>query len=131
MKGELSDLPDMLKTYAGDVLDDFRAVSEEVGKEAAAKLKQATTGNNGAQWKHYPRTWTSTLEEHRLSVKAVVHNTKYYRLAHLLEHGHAVKNGYGYPKRGKSQVAGHEHIAPVDEWAQEAVQEKMEERIGR
>lgn len=131
MKGELSDLSDILKQYSGDVLDDLRDVSEEVGKEAAAKLKQATAGNNGAQWKHYPRTWASTIEEHRLTVNAVVHNTKYYRLAHLLEHGHVVKNGYGYPRRGKSTVAGHEHIAPVDEWAQEAVQEKMEERIGR
>ena len=44
-----------------------------------------------------------------------------YQLAHLLEYGHATRNG--------GRTGANEHIKPVEEWAVEEVQDQIMKAI--
>ena len=80
-----------------------------VAKDAAKKLQtQADTPRRSGK---YAKSWTVTVEKSRLKVHAIVHAKKPgYRLAHLLEYGHARRGG------GRN-VDAIVHITPVEELA--------------
>ena len=89
---------------------------KEVSKEAVKKLKSASPG------KDYPKGWAVQYDKGRFAVGATIygkHGT--YQLAHLLEFGHAKRNG--------GRVAPIVHIEPVEQWAIEEVQERFIEKM--
>lgn len=97
---------DTLKVYQGATAEALSEVIPQVAKEAVQKLKQTSPRDTG----EYGRHWTYKLEKGRLKCEAIVYGNKpTYRLAHLLEHGHARRGG------GRD-VPAIEHIAPVEEW---------------
>ena len=74
------------------------------GKEAVKDLKANSPKLTGK----YAKSWTvKKVSESSHGLDVVVHNKKYYRLTHLLEHGHA--------KRGGGRVDAIVHIKPVEE----------------
>lgn len=117
------EIQDALKEYASSVFDVFQEVSLEVTKEAVKKLKQ-TSPKRKANTEHtYSKNWKYTQDKNRISAKSIIYGGKpTYRLAHLLEHGHA--------KRGGGRVDGIEHIRPVEEWADAEVVERIRKRLG-
>ena len=83
------------------------AVIPKVAREAAKKLRQ--TSPKGATGE-YAKHWTVKVETGRMMVGATVYgDSPTYRIAHLLEHGHA--------KRGGGRTSPIVHIKPVEEWA--------------
>lgn len=95
-----------LEDYNGECIEVMTEVIPKVAKEAAKKLRAESP--NGP--KGYAKGWTSKTEIGRMRVGARVygkHGT--YQLAHLLEHGHAKRNG--------GRTAAIVHIAPVEQWA--------------
>ena len=94
----------------------FDAVSD-VMKESADKLHEA----GSFKGKKYRRSWTQDVERTNVSVSGVTYNAKHYRLTHLLEYGHAKQNG--------GRTRAFEHIAPVNDWAQETVQDRFEDYL--
>ena len=105
----------LLANYGSFVADVLTESIDEVSKEACKKLKQASGqfGGTGA----YANGWMVTKEKKRLSVVATVHGKKpTYALAHLLENGHAKRNG--------GRTAARVHIAPVNDWAQDEVMDR-------
>ena len=91
---------------------------KEVSKEAADKLKATSPKRPGHG--EYAADWASK----KLKNGYVVYNKKHYRLTHLLEKGHVVRNKYGTYGRAPAIV----HIKPVEEWA---INEALEQiRIG-
>ena len=46
-------------------------------------------------------------------------------MTHLLEKGHAVKNQYGEPVRGKKRVRGRRHIKPAEVWGVNELLERL------
>ena len=99
----------------------------EVGKEARTKLKQSIKQNfkKGHNKKHYINGWRISYEKSGARYKMVLYNDDQYRLTHLLENGHNIRNGKG----ATGWVKGKPHIAPVNEWAQEEAVKRIEEKL--
>lgn len=84
----------------------------ETAKEAVKELQNAHPSGSGqyGSWdKSYNKGWTvmQTKTDKRYHKKATIHNKTDYQLTHLLEKGHALKNG--------GRTRAFEHIAPVAE----------------
>ncbi len=97
----------ILEDYKAEIDVDINTAIQKVAKAGATAIKssaRAKFNGTGA----YARSWTVTSEDDRvLKRKSIIHSkAPHYRLAHLLEHGHA--------KRGGGRVAGREHIGPVE-----------------
>ena len=100
----------MLANYGAEAAEAVVEAVDEVSKEAVKKLKQESASKFGGG--AYANGWTRTKEKKRLSTIITIHGKKpTYSLAHLLENGHAKRNG--------GRVAGRVHIAPVNDWAQD------------
>lgn len=89
--------------------------TDEVAKESVKKLKQTSPiGKSG----DYAKNWKKKNEKGRMKVICTVYGADpTYRLAHLLEKGHA--------KRGGGRTDGIEHIAPVEAWAMDEVVDRF------
>lgn len=104
--------------YYPQVVEAMGEVIPEVAKEAAKKLKAQSPRDKGK----YAKGWASKVEKGRIRVGATVygkHGT--YQIAHLLEHGHAKRNG--------GRTKGIVHIAPVEEWAIQKAYDDIMDRI--
>jgi len=113
------DVKKLLEQYSDDVFEAMAEVVPEVAKESAKKLKQESPKGKSGK---YAKGWTSKAEKGRMTTTATIYGkTGTYQLAHLLEHGHATRNG----GRTKPIV----HIKPVEEWATEEVISRTAERI--
>lgn len=112
---------DMLLDYRVEVTEATFKVVPQVAKEAAKKLRSTTKiGGTGA----YKASWTTKVEKGRLQSLATVYaEAPGFRLAHLLEHGHAVRGG------GREPVGAIEHIKPVEEWAIQEAEDRVIEEI--
>ena len=99
---------DLLKEYGDAILDKVDDILPGVAERAAKQLRETSperTGNYAKSWKVSKKTRAGTFSEMR------VYNEKYYRLTHLLEYGHASRNG--------GRVKAQPHIIWVEESASE------------
>ena len=128
--------PDQLAREILKSLDDYTDnvrvhVDEAVGevaKESQKKLR-ATTGAEGSNvWRKYPTGWTTKSTKRPSFRKEEVWNAKHYRLTHLLEHGHVVKNGTGR-NYGRQKTREFKHIGPINDKAQEELEKRIVEAI--
>ena len=108
-----------LENYNGAVIEEVTTVIPEVAKEAVQKLKaQSPRGQKGK----YAKGWTYKVDKGRLTVGATIYGkTGTYQLAHLLEYGHAKRNG--------GRTAAIVHIKPVEEWAVDEIMDRTIERL--
>lgn len=108
----------LMEEYGDSVMDAVNESLEEVSKEAVKRLKRASKSEFNGDG-DYAKGWTKTVKKGRLASSVTIHGKKpTYALAHLLEHGHATRNGTG---RVFQDTPGREHIAPVNEWAQREI----------
>lgn len=101
---------DLLKEYGDAIIDKIDDILPGVAERAAEKLRQTSperTGNYAKSWKVSKKLRSGTFTEVR------VYNEKYYRLTHLLEYGHASRNG--------GRVKAQPHII----WAEESASEEL------
>lgn len=108
----------VLRDYAQDIDKDINDLTRAIGKKGAQAVKQASAGAFGGG--AYSKSWTSTLETSRFGSTAVIHSKK-PGLPHLLENGHAKRNG--------GRVSGRSHIAPVEEKLVEEFQKAVEQAL--
>lgn len=95
---------EILSEYEGEVTRYLPEITEKVGKKGVEALKNSTRQNvNG---KKYWKGWKAEYERNRFGATVTLHNSRLPGLTHLLEHGHALRNG--------GRVAGKVHIAPVE-----------------
>lgn len=107
-----------LGDYFDDITEDVKNAVEVTTRECVAEIKQRSPKRTGA----YRRSWTATeMFNRRGSIRFTVHNKKHYRLTHLLEDGHAKKNG--------GRVEGTPHIAPAEQNAEKNLIKRIEEAI--
>ena len=77
-------------------------------KKTATSVKKEISANAPKRTGKYAKSWTAKkTKENSHSLEMTVHSKNRYRLAHLLEKGHA--------KRGGGRVSGRPHIAPAEE----------------
>lgn len=107
-----------LDEYGDACTEALTEIVPKVAKDAAKRLKQNSPKKSGK----YAKGWTTTVEKGRAWVAATVHGKSgTYQLAHLLEHGHATRNG--------GRVGGRTHIKPVESWAVDEVGDRLTEKL--
>lgn len=106
----------ILDDYKKGIIDGTEALGKKMAKKGAKELRSVSQFNTGK----YAQGWTSTTEKGILTSTAVIYN-KTAGLPHLLENGHAKRNG--------GRVAGRTHIAPVEEELVREFQNAVEDLI--
>ena len=116
--GEFGDaLNDLLTRYGDEARNAIQEEVIDIAKEASKKLRSAGSFNG----KKYRKGWTAKVDNKRVSIKAVAYNKNHYQLTHLLEFGHAKRNG--------GRTKAFEHISPVNDWAQNELVKRIKERL--
>ena len=97
---------------------------DKVGKEAVNKLKSTSPKRPGHG--EYARSWTIKRARGRNGINDfTIHNKEHYRLTHLLENGHVIRNKKGTYGR----TNGIKHIKPVEEFFNSEVVEEIEREL--
>lgn len=102
--------------YVHDCTEIVQEVVPELSKEAVKELKKTSPKNTGK----YAKSWRQKADKSRVGASAVVFNDEYY-LTHLLENGHATRNG--------GNVSPKVHIAPVNDMIQDKLVEEVTRKI--
>lgn len=77
-------------------------------RKTAASVKNEISANAPKRTGKYAKSWaTKKTKENSHSLEMTVHSKNRYQIVHLLEHGHAKRNG--------GRVEGKPHIAPAEE----------------
>lgn len=125
---QLGELNDELRKIIGKYNTETRAIIEDAAEKSAKfavqELKKTSPkGKRG----DYRKGWRLKRDySGRRGVIFIVHNATDYRLTHLLEKGHATKNGTG---RVFGDVGAKVHIKPVEEKAVNMFLELVEEGV--
>ena len=108
----------ILADYQGLVQDVLVEAVDATAKETVADLRNTSPKRTGA----YAKGWTQAKTKGgRLAYGKIAYNKPHYRLTHLLEYGHATRNG----GRTKAQP----HIAPAEAKAVQDFEHRLREGI--
>mgnify|MGYP003319927550 CR=1 FL=1 len=103
-----------------------RGVSDDKGPAMCALLAMKAVKdlkkNSPKKSGKYSKSWKKKIEKSRIGSNCVIYNEKYY-LTHLLENGHANRDGGRTPAKP--------HIAPVNESIQKDFEEEIEKGIAK
>ena len=117
-----------LNEYTENVSDaTYRAVGE-IAKDTQKKMRATRSAGESNVWRRYPLGWTTKSKKKKNRREETVWNQRHYRLTHLLENGHVVKNGTGR-NSGRQQTRAFVHIKPVNDDAQKRLEEAIMEAI--
>lgn len=99
----------ILTEYGNEVQENVDDAARRVTKAGAKAVRgnAQSTFRVGNGEKNYAKGWTSKFETGRLSAQGIIYNKDLPGLPHLLEHGHANRNG--------GRTPGRAHIAPVEQ----------------
>lgn len=101
---ELADaVMDGLEEYAALTTADMKKAVRKAAKLVRTEIASNAPTDTGA----YAKSWSvKVTSETPNALVLTIHSRNRYRLTHLLEHGHAKRNG--------GRVTGKEHIAPAE-----------------
>lgn len=119
LKGILQ-VEEILLSYSNDIKDMIQQYSEDIAKEGVDKLRN-TSNTYTVRTGKYNKSWTSKTVKGDGYVHSTIYNNKNYRLTHLLEYGHATRNG------GKTREF--RHIKPVEDYCVNKYTKEVEEAI--
>lgn len=108
-----------LENYTDDITEIVEEVSNKIGKEAVDEIKKTSPKKRG----DYARGWSlkkDKLGKSKYSVR--IHNKTNYQLTHLLEFGHATRNG----KTTKAIP----HIRPIEKKYSEKYEQELKRKMG-
>ena len=95
-----------LTEYANEVTGYVKESVKDVAKETVKEVKRRSPVRSGA----YKKSWGQTqIYEGPGGIRITIHNKKHYRLTHLLENGHALRNG--------GRTKAYPHIKPAEDFA--------------
>ena len=108
-----------LTEYKGLVTDDMKAAVRKAGKSVKNDIRANAPKKTGA----YSKSWTvKTTKETSESLELTVCSPSKYQLAHLLEKGHAKRNG------GRTKAIP--HIAPAEKKAVKELEDNIKRSLG-
>ena len=107
-------------------LQEYSELADDEMKKAVRKTATSVKKEISANAPHdtgtYAKSWTSSkVRKTSHNLQMTVHSRNRYRLAHLLEKGHA--------KRGGGRVEGHPHIAPAEKNGEELLETLIRKAI--
>ena len=107
-----------LENYVDTTTDGVKAAV----KKAANTVKKEISATAPVRTGKYAKSWaTKTTGENSHAIEITVHSRNRYQLAHLLEHGHAKRNG--------GRVAARPHIAAAEQHGVEELEREIERSI--
>lgn len=123
-------IAETLKEYGDECYTVLSDCVKEVADEAVEKLQAVNHFAPGrTPTGDYAKDWTEDeIQTGRLKTSRVVHNLDHYRLTHLLEKGHVSRNG---THRTFGFVKAYPHIAPVNDWANKELPQKVKEKLSK
>lgn len=119
--GELADVVmEGLNEYAQLATEDMKKAVKKAGRTVRKEIQTNAPSDTGA----YSKSWSvKTVRDTANSLVLTVHSKNKYQLAHLLEHGHAKRNG--------GRVAAKVHIEPAEQKGINQLQDEIKEALGR
>lgn len=117
--GNLADeVMKQLNEYAEVTTDGMKKAVNDAGKTVRKEIQSGAPVRSGK----YKKSWTvKKTAESATKLEVTVHSKNRYQLAHLLEHGHAKRNG------GRTRAI--QHIAPAEELGAEQLEQDIERMI--
>ena len=117
---------DQLARAVSDQLKEYSELTADAMKTAVTKagdtVKKEIGVNAPQRTGKYARSWrTKKTRESTNELEVTVYSPTRYMLAHLLEHGHAKRNG--------GRVQAIPHIAPAEEKGVEQLEEDIERSL--
>lgn len=112
-----------MENYTEEVTAAIETATKKILKESRADVSAKSPKRTGA----YSKDWAVQYIKGKNFIEGRVYNRDHYQLTHLLENGHVIKNGTG---RTFGRVAAREHIGPVNDRAQQELEEAIKEAIG-
>ncbi len=122
----VKELTKAYSTYTDEVKKKAESGIRKIAKEAKDEVISGSPKgkvNLTRGYKRYKDGWSTSTKKKNGVFTVTVHNKK-YRLIHLLELGHLLKDGTG---RVYGEVPAYEHIKPARENAEEKVDKLLEE----
>lgn len=117
-----------LSEFGEEVYDVMNKVIEDATISTTLELQQVRRfAPGGRPSGAYSSDWT--FEDRRVGrfkTVSTVYNSEHYQLAHLLEFGHAGKNG----SRKTWRVPGYEHIRPINDKVEKEIIEDFRKMLG-
>lgn len=116
-----NEIANILTEYKDELDDLVVDITDEVVKEARDELKIISpVGETG----EYRDGWTISVRQKGINFfSKAVWNKKHYRLTHLLEFGHATKNG--------GHTTAQPHVRPTEQKYKEKFVDEFERRVKR
>ena len=115
-----SEVNKILQDYGENVQQNLGEIVKAMSKKDAATLRSQSRGTFKGTGK-YAKGWTSQAVTGRLSAQGTIYNKDMPGLPHLLEHGHANRNG--------GRTPGREHIKPVEEALIKEFEQKVKSKL--
>ena len=107
-----------LNDYAELTTEGMKKAVNDAGKTVRKEIQAGAPVKSG----RYKKSWTvKKTDESSTKLEVTVHSRDRYQLAHLLEHGHAKRNG--------GRTAALPHIAPAEELGIEQLERDIERCI--
>ena len=109
---------DGLLEYADLATEDMKAAVKKAGNKAKSDVQAGAPVDTGK----YKKSWTvKTTKENANALEVTVHSKNRYQLAHLLEFGHAKRNG--------GRTRAFPHIASAEAAAAELLEQEVERAL--
>lgn len=107
-------IAEALTEYDQRIADETKRIADEVAKETVDELKKTSPKLTGSYRKGWRKKQTFANERTK---RNTVYNQTDYQLTHLLEYGHASRNG--------GRVKAIQHIAPAEQKAIKDLRERI------
>ena len=117
-------LNEYLEDYVENIQEGVKETTDTLTKEAVQEIKQTSPRGKGTRDKPYYKGWKQQKgKENKGRYTVKIHNATNYQLTHLLEFGHATRNG------GRTKAIP--HIRPLEDKYSKLYEQKIATVIKR